>query len=253
MGDPKFPRRQYATPFHPWKADRIAEENALQKKYGLKNKTEVWRAKGHLRTFRGHARDLLARGRSGEAQAQKETKQLLAKLNRMGILSENATLDDVLGLSIETVLGRRLQTLVYLKGYTSSVTQARQFINHGHVAIGGARVNVPGYYVKRGEEELIALAAGHTVTDDAHPVRPKRVEGQGPNKLIDVVPRVVERRGGPGGRGRTPFPPRFPPRAGPAAAPAAPSTPAAPAPAPGAEKSEPRPRKSRKTEGGGAF
>lgn len=212
MGDPKFPRRVYATPFHPWKADRIAEENALQHKYGLKNKKEVWRAKSHLRAFRGQARELLARNRAGDQQAQKETKQLLAKLNRLGVLQENATLDDVLALNVEQVLTRRLQTQVYLKGFVASTQQARQFITHGHIVIGGNRMNVPGYYVKRGEEEIIAVNPNRRTADEAHPARPKRVEGQGPPKLKEYVPPVVERRGGPGGRGG---PGRGPPRGGP--------------------------------------
>src|SRR5687767_6305776 len=112
MGDPKFPRRKYATPFHPWKADRIAEENAIQKKYGLKNKKEVWRAKSHLRAFRGRARILAAQLRAGNPQAEVERKQLLNKLNKMGILGPTATLDDVLAMNIEMLLGRRLQTVL---------------------------------------------------------------------------------------------------------------------------------------------
>src|SRR5688572_29332525 len=130
MGDPKFPRRKYATPFHPWKADRIAEENAVQKKYGLKNKKEVWRTKGHLRLFRQRARALLARARTEDPQALQEKEQLLARLHRMGLLPASATLDDVLALSLDQLLTRRLQTQLYLRGFTASPDQARQFITH---------------------------------------------------------------------------------------------------------------------------
>ena len=52
MGDPKFSRKKYETPSHPWQADRIKEENELIKKYGLKNKKEVWKVKSLLRNFR---------------------------------------------------------------------------------------------------------------------------------------------------------------------------------------------------------
>src|SRR2546428_458951 len=107
MGDPKFPRRKFATPFHGWKADRIAEENALQKKYGLKNKKEVWRAKSHLRAFRTRARKLAAQIRTGNPQANLERDQLIARLFKTGLLpSAAATLDDVLGLNVEQILTR---------------------------------------------------------------------------------------------------------------------------------------------------
>ncbi|HLE48285.1 MAG TPA: 30S ribosomal protein S4 [Candidatus Thermoplasmatota archaeon] len=215
MGDPKFPRRKFSTPFHPWKADRIAEENALQKKYGLKNKKEVWRAKSHLRVFRGRAKKLAAQVRTGNPQAEKERAQLLAKLNKMGLLSATATLDDVLAMNVEMMLTRRLQTQLYLKGFTSSPNQARQFISHGHVTIGGRRMNVPGYYVKRGEEDQIQLHTSSALADAAHPARPKRAEGAGPPKLKDYTPREMPGRGGPGrGPPRGGGPGRGPPRGG---------------------------------------
>lgn len=52
MGDPKFPRKTYDTPSHPWKADRIKEETELTKKFGLKNKRELWKAKSIVRNLR---------------------------------------------------------------------------------------------------------------------------------------------------------------------------------------------------------
>jgi|GEM_PF-274749 len=278
MGDPKFPRRKFATPFHPWKADRITEENALQHKYGLKNKKEVWRVKSHLRSYRNQARELLAKNRTGDAQAGKETQQLLGKLARLGLLQEGATLDDVLALNIDQVLGRRLQTLVYLRGFTGSINQARQFIAHGHVAINGNRVNVPGYYVKRGEEEVIAITEGRPVADEGHPARPKRVEGAPAPRLKEYKPRTVEMgrgrggppgRGGPGGRG----PPRGgggfgrgPPgggygRGGPGGPPPAPAGGTDVAPPPGSVPETPRGEEAHKKkkpnepriQGGGAF
>ncbi len=42
MGDPKFSRKKYETPNHPWQTARIKEEKDICKKYGLKNKTEIW-------------------------------------------------------------------------------------------------------------------------------------------------------------------------------------------------------------------
>ena len=45
MGHPKFARPKYDTPPHPWKADRIEEEHAIKANHGLKNMTEIWKAK----------------------------------------------------------------------------------------------------------------------------------------------------------------------------------------------------------------
>jgi small subunit ribosomal protein S4 len=52
MGDPKFSRRKYDTPSHPWQGVRIKEENELIKKYGLKNKRELWKVQSLLRNYR---------------------------------------------------------------------------------------------------------------------------------------------------------------------------------------------------------
>src|SRR5207248_2721757 len=158
-------------------------------------------------------RKLAAAIRTGDPQATIERDQLIARLFRMGLLSTAAaTLDDVLSLNVEQILTRRLQTQLYLRGFTASPDQARQFITHGHVMIGERRMNIPGYYVKRGEEERIAFYPGSPVGDAAHPVRPKRAEGAPAPKLKDYTPREVPRpgggrgppRGGPGGPGRGP-------------------------------------------------
>ena len=75
MGDPKFSRRMYNTPSHPWKSERIKEENTLVRKYGLKNKREVWKSKSLLGRIRGQARRLTARMRTGDLQAEKEKEE----------------------------------------------------------------------------------------------------------------------------------------------------------------------------------
>ena len=172
MGDPKFSRRKYDTPSHPWQGTRIKEENELLKKYGLKNKRELWKAQSTLRNYRGHARDLLARLRYGDVQAETEMKDLLVKLANLGLLTESASLDDVLALELEKLLERRLQTLVYLKGLAYTPKQARQLIVHGHTCIRGRKVTVPGYLVKRNEETSIEYTSSSPLVNDLHPARP---------------------------------------------------------------------------------
>jgi small subunit ribosomal protein S4 len=172
MGDPKFSRRLYDTPSHPWKTDRIQEENALIRKFGLKNKKEVWRAKSQLGRFRGQARRLVARIRTGDLQAEKEKELLIKRLSRMGLLGEGATLDEVLSLNVENLLSRRLQTIMYLKGMAHTPKQARQFIVHGHASIGGRKVTIPSYMVLKEEEEGITYRDASPLADEAHAERP---------------------------------------------------------------------------------
>ena len=171
MGDPRFPHKHYDTPSHPWQKERIEKENALVHQYGLRNKREIWRANTRVREMRHQARSLTANAAS--VQAQKECELLLARLNRLGMLEQGADLDDVLRMSVEKLLDRRLQTLVYLQGLAGTPSQARQLITHGHIAVDGTVSRVPGMLVTRLQETLIAYGNGSPLTNDLHPVRPK--------------------------------------------------------------------------------
>jgi small subunit ribosomal protein S4 len=173
MGNPKFPRKKYDTPSHPWQGDRIKLENDIIKKFGLKNKREVWKAQSLVRKFRQNARALNARLRIGDVQAEKEEEQLLAKLNSWGLLPPNSDLNNVLSMELESVLNKRLQTQVYLKGLANTPKQARQFIVHGHISISGRKVTIPGYLVKHNEESLIEYNDYSSLTNELHPMRPK--------------------------------------------------------------------------------
>lgn len=172
MGDPKFLRRTYDTPKHPWEAGRMEEERKLLAKYGLKNKRELWKAQSILRGFRGQARELAARLRAGEEQAKLETDGLLGRLTRLGILRVGSpTIDDVLALRTEDILHRRLEWIVFTKGLAPTPKGARQLIVHGHLSIGDHKVTRPGYLVPAAEEVQIGYAPSSGLNDDAHPVR----------------------------------------------------------------------------------
>ncbi len=110
MGDPKFPKKRYSTPRHPWEKERIDEERALVVKYGLKNKKELWRSQAVLDSVRSQARTLQAKIRSNDPVAIKQLNLLLARLNRYKITSDNSSLDDILSLNIENILERQLFT-----------------------------------------------------------------------------------------------------------------------------------------------
>jgi len=159
MGDPKRHRKKYVSPTHPWDKARLEKEMQVVIKYGLRNKREVWRFQNILRKYRRVARDLLAKinlpGREGEL-AKVKAMTVIKKLTRMGVLDENATLDDILNLNVEDFLERRLQTMVYRQGLANTIKQARQMVIHGHIAVDGRRVTVPSYIVNRDEESKIS-------------------------------------------------------------------------------------------------
>lgn len=172
MGDPKFSRKSYDTPSHPWQGERIKKEVEIVREFGLKNKTEVWKAQTILRNFRKQSRELQARLRGGDAQAKIEADALIRKCSRMGLLPVTGSdLNDVLILSENDILSRRLQTVVFDKGLSMTIKQARQMITHGHVHVNGHRVTVPGYIVSREEEASVTYDGASPFTDDMHPMR----------------------------------------------------------------------------------
>ena len=153
MGDIKKKKRHYSAPRKRWDKERIETEKETKKKYGLKNKKELWRTETLLRKKRKDARNLLILDLE---QRMKREQELIGSIAKYGILGEKATLDDVLSLPTESFLERRLQTIIWRKGLAGTIIQARQFITHGHIAINGKKVSVPSYLVKKDEEEKIA-------------------------------------------------------------------------------------------------
>ena len=78
-------------------------------------------------------------------------------LSRIGLVEQNATLDDVLNLEINDLLSRRLQSIIMKKFYFKTPYQARQAISHGHVIVDDRIVNIPSYIVKVEEEDKVKL------------------------------------------------------------------------------------------------
>ena len=149
MGDPKKPRKKYKTPKHPWQKARLLEEQEYMFEYGLRNKKELWKAKTLLSYFRKRARDLLA---APEEVKEQLGKPLLRKLYKLGLLGENATIDDILNLTVRDILERRLQTVVYKMGLAKTIWQARQMIVHRHILVNGRICQSPSYLVKRDDK-----------------------------------------------------------------------------------------------------
>jgi small subunit ribosomal protein S4 len=168
MGDPKKQRKKFDTPRFRWRKDILQEELKLLGQYGLRNKHELWRHKTMLSKTRGIARSLI--GKTQEERGKMENESL-ARLKKLGVLDETAVLDNVLDLTIEDILERRLQTIVFRKGLTRTIFQARQLITHGHVTIGDHRVTIPGYIVSKGDESQIVYSAQSPLANQSHPLR----------------------------------------------------------------------------------
>lgn len=152
MGDPRKSKKSYNRPRSIWTSDQISTELYIVGSYGLRNKRELWKAQTEIARIRNQARALLAL--SIDVRQEKET-QLLNYLSRLGLVTNESSLDDVLNLKIEDILERRLQTIVMKKSNLKSPYQARQLVVHGHVSIENRKINLPGYLVKREEESLI--------------------------------------------------------------------------------------------------
>ena len=78
---------------------------------------------------------------------------------RLGLLKENERkLDYVLGLTLNQMMERRLQTIVAKKKLANSVHHGRVLIRQRHIAIGKQLVNIPSYLVRVSSEQHIQLA-----------------------------------------------------------------------------------------------
>lgn len=166
MGDPRYPSRVWRKPKRPLNYDFMMEDLNTLGVYGLKNKRELWKTRTELSRVRHQARSLLALRQ--EIREQKEP-ILMKSLVRIGLVKEGATLDDVLNLDINTMLARRLQTIVQKKFSFKTPYQARQAIVHGHVTIGDRIITVPSYVVNIGEEDKIGLSDRMQATLQAKP------------------------------------------------------------------------------------
>jgi len=166
LGDPKKARKKYTRPKSPWRADQLAQELYLLGNFGLRNKRELWKAQTRLSSVRKQARTLLA---ATEQVRLREESKLLDSLRRKGLVAEGANLDDILSLTVEDVLARRLQTVVFKKGMALSPLHSRQLIVHGHVMVGGRRITIPGYGVSRNEEETIKLVVTKEIQPSHEP------------------------------------------------------------------------------------
>ncbi len=126
--------------------------------YGLRCKREIWRAQLALAKVRSAARKLLTLDEKDPKRIF-EGDALLRRMVRYGVLNpDEKRLDDVLRLSTQRFLERRLQTKVYKMNYAKSVHHARTLIFQRHIRVGKQLVNQPNFLVRSDSEGHIDFA-----------------------------------------------------------------------------------------------
>ncbi|MFH0831760.1 MAG: 30S ribosomal protein S4 [archaeon] len=148
MGDPRRQHKRYEKPKKKFEAARMKEEDLLIQKYGLKNKKEIWRSEFKIDNIRRQAKSLI--------RSPQQAEKLVLKLKNLG-LKVNAV-DDILALTRENILERRLQTVLVRKGLAKTFREARQLITHKHVLVGSNIVNIPSFIVPLSMEDKIKIS-----------------------------------------------------------------------------------------------
>ncbi len=188
MGDPKLSRRVWRKPKRPLNYELKMEELKTVGTFGLRTKRELWKTNTELSRIRHQARSLLALRQ--EIREEKEP-ILMKSLSRIGLVSSDATLDDVLNLNVDDLLARRLQTIVSKKMGFKTPYQARQAVIHGHIMIGDRKIDIPSYTVTVGEEDNIHFAPESKIPEmlektKSEPVVAKPVEEEGEASTKEV-------------------------------------------------------------------
>lgn len=85
-----------------------------------------------------------------EKQKTKRAYGILEKQFKM-YYNKAETMRGITGENMLILIERRLDNVVYRMGLGSSRSMARQIVNHGHITVNGANVNIPSYLVKAGD------------------------------------------------------------------------------------------------------
>jgi ribosomal protein S4 len=108
---------------------------------------------------------------TSEGHFAREKTDMVESLLRKGLLPEGAGIDDVLQITAEHMLSRRLQSVVYYRGLAPTMRSSRNLIVHGHISIGNQKMTVPGYHVLKQEEDVIQYSTNSPFADSEHQFR----------------------------------------------------------------------------------
>jgi len=144
----KQKHKRYSKPKRPFDKIRIDEEARIRKEFGLKNKKEIWKAEAKVNSIREKAKKLIS-------VDPKKQQELFDRLKKIGIKVNSIA--DVLSLTKQDYLRRRLQTVLVTKRMATTMKSARQLITHKKVLVNEMVVNSPSYIVPVELENKISL------------------------------------------------------------------------------------------------
>ena len=144
----KRKHKLYSRPKRPFEKARIEEEGRIKEEFGLKNKTEIWKAEAKIKVIREKAKKLISAD-------SKEQKAFFERLKKIGLKVDS--ISDVLTLEKRDYLQRRLQTIVFKRKLAQTPKAARQLITHKKILVEKEVVNSPSYIVLIEQETKIEI------------------------------------------------------------------------------------------------
>ncbi len=98
--------------------------------------------------------------------------------------------------SVFALLEQRLDSVVFRAGLASTRPKARQMVNHGHVVVGGKKVDIPSYQVKSGSVVAISEKSKGSKLFEDYDFRMKKFEP--PSWIVlDVVKKEANMKARP--------------------------------------------------------
>lgn len=172
MGLPIKQRKKFLSHKQRWDKQTIVDEKELVASYALKNKKEIRKIEFLVGKFKKLAKYY---NRADEAE---QAEKFLESLKAKGFLAAEATsLDDVLNITTRDVLERRLSNVVYKLKLARSPSQARQFVVHRHVRVGGKVIDSPSFLVPLALEPTVEFRDSSSLSSEEHPERKMADEG----------------------------------------------------------------------------
>lgn len=190
MGLPIKHRKKFISHKKRWDKATILEESSLVNDYALKNKKEIRKLEESLSHYKTIAKDL---NKTIESKESEQALHFIAKLKKLGFLDVNAqSLDEVLDITIRSLLDRRLSNVVYKLKLARTPRQARQFIVHGHVLINGRCVDSPSYLASLEDEAQIEFKPHSSLSNEEHPERVLAAGGMIEVEEMKEIPLTTE-------------------------------------------------------------
>merc|ERR1712080_9401 len=167
--------KKHSVPRRPYDKDRFIAEMKLVGDYGLRNKKELWSAQFHCDSLKKKASQLLITNDKDEFIVR--SRALLNFLNKIGIFkseinfssnsSLRSNLEEVLDLTVNDFLERRLQTRVVQLGLAKSVHHARKLITQRKILVNQAVVDKPSFILYNKSEAFVeAVEAKSSINEE---------------------------------------------------------------------------------------